>query len=38
VTADCPICNDAPGHHWLWRDDRLRVIDARDPIIRPSCA
>lgn len=26
----CPICDDAPGHHWLWRDDRLRVIDARD--------
>jgi diadenosine tetraphosphate (Ap4A) HIT family hydrolase len=30
-TPDCPICDDAPGHHWLWRDDRLRVIDARDP-------
>ncbi len=29
--ADCAICSDAPGHHWLWRDDRLRVIDARDP-------
>lgn len=27
---DCPVCADAPGHHWLWRDDRLRVIDARD--------
>ena len=26
----CLICDDAPGHHWLWRDDRLRVIDARD--------
>lgn len=26
----CPICDDTPGHHWLWRDDRLRVIDARD--------
>lgn len=27
---ECPICNDAPAHHWLWRDDRVRVIDARD--------
>ena len=31
MSDTCPICDDAPGHHWLWRDDRLRVIDARDP-------
>lgn len=30
VSNACPICDDAPGHHWLWRDDRLRVIDVRD--------
>ncbi len=29
-TASCPICSDESGHHWLWRDDRLRVIDACD--------
>lgn len=31
MSDNCPICDDTPGHHWLWRDDRLRVIDARDP-------
>lgn len=30
LKPDCPICGDAPGHHWLWRDERLRIIDARD--------
>jgi diadenosine tetraphosphate (Ap4A) HIT family hydrolase len=30
MADNCPICSDTPGHHWLWRDDRLRVIDARD--------
>ena len=30
LKSDCPICGDAPGHHWLWRDERLRIIDARD--------
>lgn len=31
MAESCPLCDDLPGHHWLWRDDRLRVIDARDP-------
>lgn len=31
MADNCPLCDDLPGHHWLWRDDRLRVIDARDP-------
>ena len=30
LDPNCPICSDTPGPHWLWRDDRLRVIDARD--------
>ena len=27
LKSDCPICGDAPGHHWLWRDERLRIIE-----------
>jgi len=30
-SANCPLCQDQDAHNVLWRNDKLRVIDAGEP-------